>query len=695
MGLIFTLFGTLGCHRQPNKPQLASAAPSTALATGAAASAPALAAGARPASSGAARNIAERRRLAQRLAQQGTDATGSNETLVQLLRDEDVETARWAAFGLGMGCRGHEAQIVPALVTRAAALEFQPQPQPTWDQAMSWALSRCATTEAEYSLRAWLTAEGAAASDAALGLTRIAARRHALDESSLVSLLDAAAKPNHPVAAALLAIDPLNGLSASAATRLTDVAKGVLAANDARRSYAIAALVHGDERADGILAGIVSNASYSDSERAIAVRTLTRRAPEGPRALAAKLPDLASQFADSAKLGQSPWPVLLAALRNLTPEYSQKAQRTLRTWSGWHVEGAAPFIQHRVTQARCLSAAILADANSLSRALLDCDPQGVTGALVQLDVLDRAPIEGAHLKQWQGLLAAEQPRVRQTALRLLAGHRELEAAKILAQALRDAHPGTVAAAAQLLAAHPDRASRDDPKPGETQIDDQVVSALTAAFERQYAPDQGTVRGALSEAAAALQLLSLKSKIEAFCRDVSPAVRDKAARALVMLGDKSKNCSAPVLPPQAAPTTSGDKPVVIAFETSSGRHTITLRPDLAPRSVQRVLALVGEGFYNQMAVHRAVPGQVVQFGDPLGDGYGGSGRDPIVREPSPQHFAAFSVGMADWGKDTASSQLFITLCASPQLDGEYTWLGTASSSWEKVVLDDVILSARVE
>jgi peptidylprolyl isomerase len=367
----------------------------------------------------------------------------------------------------------------------------------------------------------------------------------------------------------------------------------------------------------------------------------------------------------------------------------------LRTWTTWQAPNAASFVQHRVMQARCLSAVLLADDDSLSRPLLDCDPNGVTGALAQLDVLDRAPVTGAHLKQWQNLLVAKQPRVRQAALRLLGGHRELDAPKILAEALRDPHPGTVAAAAQLLAAHPDRASHDSPKPGETQIDGQLVSALTAAFERQYAPDQGTVRGALSEAAAALQLLSLKSKIEVFCRDPSAAVRDKAARALVMLGDKSKLCAATSAKPNTANSPSNTKPVTIAFETSNGRHTVTLRPDLAPSSVQRVLDLLAEGFYNQMAIHRAVPGQVVQFGDPMGDGYGGSGREPIVSEPSPQHFGAFSVGMADWGPDSASSQLFVTLCASPMLDGEYTWLGTASPSWENVVLDDVILSARVE
>jgi peptidylprolyl isomerase len=615
---------------------------------------------------------------------------------VQLLRDDDLATASWAAFGLGKACRGYEAETVPTLVTRATTLAVT-QPTGDWataDQSLNWALSRCASREAEHTLRLGLSQPGARATNAALGLARIAGRRHSLDESSLVGLLDAAAKPDAALAAALLPIEPLAGLAPSAATRLTDVAKGVLQALNTQRAYAIGALLHGDERADALLTNVVTDASYSVTERALAVRTLARRQPDGLKTLATTVSKLSPLFERSDQLTQAPWPVLLAVLRNLTSEYSQKANRQLRAWTTWQVPSAPNFVQHRVTQVRCLSAALLADDDSLSRPLLDCDPHGVSGALAQIDVLDRAPVTGGHLKQWQSLLGSKQPRVRQAALRLLGSHRELDAAKVLAEALRDPHPGTVAAAAQLLAAHPDRASRDSPKPGETQIDEQVVSALSAAFERQYAPDQGTVRGSLSEAAAALQLLSLKSKIEVFCRDPAAAVRDRAARALVMLGDKSKVCAAPNANPTVTHTAIS-KPVTIAFETSSGRHTVTLRPDLAPSSVQRVIDLLAEGFYNQMAIHRAVPGQVVQFGDPMGDGYGGSGREPIVSEPSPQHFGAFSVGMADWGTDSGSSQLFVTLCASPMLDGEYTWLGTASPSWENVVLDDVILDARLE
>jgi len=646
---------------------------------------------------GSPRELGARRQLAATLAR---GSAASDETLVQLLRDEDPETLSWAAFGLGARCVGHEQATVQRLVTRAASLSALTLPQDarsTVDRSLALALSRCVSAEAEHSLRAWLEREQPLATEAALGLARLASRRHTLDDGSLVGLLDAAARPEGPIPTALLGIEPLTGLGSSAATRLTDVVNGALKGPGEPRAHAIMALVHGDERASDLLAGIITDPNYTLIERATAARALARRKDQTPARVDQLLHKLAENFATVSTLPNAPWPVLLATLRNLPANYSDKSKRLLRKWATWQItEPLAPFVQHRVTQARCLSASVLAGQDSLNPDLLACDTTGITGELAQLDALDRAPIEGPRSKQWARLLASSQPRVRQAALRLLGGHRELRGASALSDALTDPQAGTVAAAAQLLAAHPDRAQREAPAPGESQVDDQIVASLTRAFERQYGPDQVAVRGALSEAAAALQLLSLKSKIEQLCRDPSTTVRGKAQRALQMLGDRDKTCAAPSSTATTdSPSKEHTKPTVLRFNTSSGSHTIKLRPDIAPTSVQRVLDLVLEGFYNRMAIHRAVPGQVVQFGDPLGDGYGGCGRPPIQSEPSPQHFAAFSVGMADWGKDTASSQLFITLSASPILDGEYTWIGTASSSWENIVLDDMIESVNVE
>jgi len=88
-----------------------------------------------------------------------------------------------------------------------------------------------------------------------------------------------------------------------------------------------------------------------------------------------------------------------------------------------------------------------------------------------------------------------------------------------------------------------------------------------------------------------------------------------------------------------------------------------------------------------------PGFVVQFGDPDGDGYGGSGTS-VRCETSPAPFAELDVGMALAGRDTGSSQIFVTLSRTPHLDGEYTRVGRAEGAWSSVAQGDVIADAKL-
>ena len=74
----------------------------------------------------------------------------------------------------------------------------------------------------------------------------------------------------------------------------------------------------------------------------------------------------------------------------------------------------------------------------------------------------------------------------------------------------------------------------------------------------------------------------------------------------------------------------------------------------------------------------MPGFVAQLGDPDGDGYGGSGTS-LRCETSPVPFAHLDVGMALAGRDTGSSQFFVTLARTPHLDGEYTRVGHAEAT----------------
>jgi cyclophilin family peptidyl-prolyl cis-trans isomerase len=108
----------------------------------------------------------------------------------------------------------------------------------------------------------------------------------------------------------------------------------------------------------------------------------------------------------------------------------------------------------------------------------------------------------------------------------------------------------------------------------------------------------------------------------------------------------------------------------------------------------MLELAAAGFFDGMSVHRVVPGFVVQFGDPGGDGYGGVERRALRSELGPGAFEKGSAGIALSGPDTGSSQLFITLGSYPHLDGEYTRIGSAGPGFEQVVLGDRIRRARV-
>ncbi len=94
------------------------------------------------------------------------------------------------------------------------------------------------------------------------------------------------------------------------------------------------------------------------------------------------------------------------------------------------------------------------------------------------------------------------------------------------------------------------------------------------------------------------------------------------------------------------------------------------------------------------MHRVVPGFVAQLGDRGGDGYGGSGA--LLRcETAPAPFEPFDVGVALAGRDTGSSQFFVTLARTPHLDGEYAWIGRADGDWSAVAEGDVVPAVRVE
>ncbi len=112
-----------------------------------------------------------------------------------------------------------------------------------------------------------------------------------------------------------------------------------------------------------------------------------------------------------------------------------------------------------------------------------------------------------------------------------------------------------------------------------------------------------------------------------------------------------------------------------LDLKDGRVVIELRPDLAPKHVQRIKQLVKEGFYNGLVFHRVISGFMAQTGDPMGDGTGGSKYPNLPAEFSQTPFKRGTVGAArSSDPDSANSQFFICFEAASHLDGQYTVWG---------------------
>jgi peptidylprolyl isomerase len=124
---------------------------------------------------------------------------------------------------------------------------------------------------------------------------------------------------------------------------------------------------------------------------------------------------------------------------------------------------------------------------------------------------------------------------------------------------------------------------------------------------------------------------------------------------------------------------------LVIELNTGRVLIRLRPDLAPKHVERVKRLAKEGFYNGLKFHRVIPGFMAQTGDPLGTGGGGSKYPDLRAEFTREPYKRGSVGAARTSDpNTANSQFFICFgdrCRG--LTGQYPLWGEVIEGMENV------------
>ena len=137
---------------------------------------------------------------------------------------------------------------------------------------------------------------------------------------------------------------------------------------------------------------------------------------------------------------------------------------------------------------------------------------------------------------------------------------------------------------------------------------------------------------------------------------------------------------------AAPASaqSADPENTLILTTKDGDIVIALRPDLAPKHVERIKQLAREGFYDGVVFHRVIDGFMAQSGDPTGTGTGGSKYPDLPAEFSKEPFKRGTLGMArTQDPNSANSQFFIMFAPAPHLNGQYTVFGEVVSGMDIV------------
>ena len=123
---------------------------------------------------------------------------------------------------------------------------------------------------------------------------------------------------------------------------------------------------------------------------------------------------------------------------------------------------------------------------------------------------------------------------------------------------------------------------------------------------------------------------------------------------------------------------------LIMQTTKGNVVIELRPDLAPKHVERIKQLAREGFYDGIVFHRVIEGFMAQTGCPHGTGTGGSkyGNLPAEFNSEPHVRGVCSMARAQ-NPNSANSQFFICFDDASFLDKQYTVWGKVIEGMENV------------
>ena len=128
----------------------------------------------------------------------------------------------------------------------------------------------------------------------------------------------------------------------------------------------------------------------------------------------------------------------------------------------------------------------------------------------------------------------------------------------------------------------------------------------------------------------------------------------------------------------------NKNTLVQFETNMGDFVAEIYEDKAPKTSDNFIGLVKKGYYDGIIFHRVIEDFMIQGGDPTGTGMGGPGYK--IKDEFGEGLKHDDVGMlsmANAGPNTGGSQFFITLAATPWLDGRHAIFGKVVEGFDIV------------
>lgn len=121
----------------------------------------------------------------------------------------------------------------------------------------------------------------------------------------------------------------------------------------------------------------------------------------------------------------------------------------------------------------------------------------------------------------------------------------------------------------------------------------------------------------------------------------------------------------------------------------GKIEVELYEELAPITVKNFVDLAKDGFYDGLTFHRIITGFMIQGGDPLGNGTGGSKKTikGEFAQNGVENNLSHTRGVISMARsndpDSASSQFFIVQADSTHLDGQYAAFGKVTKGMDIV------------